>query len=195
MTRSPLFDYIRCHLFRRLGYYTGPMKLARLGAFSTVKNSCMAPGWCFACAGMAAQPHIDLAIWNFCVQEFPFQLGREINRGLPRHAPNEKTALFLHPEGFNPGPGGGWPWIEKKAAKYPISNNAMFKWNICESMKWHDHSALGFCFQLEANKEFRVPLRNMIITESAAANTAKTILLLQIEACALINVWINVLHY
>ena len=77
------FDYIRCHL-SQIGGITPAMKVARLGEFFNVKSAWHGPGD-VSPVGHAAQCHVDLAIWNFGVQEsiqFSDKL-REVFPGTP----------------------------------------------------------------------------------------------------------------
>ncbi len=65
--RNGRFDYIRCHV-SQVGGITPAMKIARLGEFFNVKSGWHGPGD-VSPVGHAAHCHIDLAIWNFGVQE------------------------------------------------------------------------------------------------------------------------------
>jgi len=116
-----LFDYIRCHL-SQIGGITPAMKVARLGEFFNVKTGWHGPGD-VSPVGHAAQAHIDLAIWNFGVQEsIPF--GEKLLEVFPG-SPELKNG-YIH---LTDTPGLGVDIDEKQAAKYPITNNAG-KWTL-----------------------------------------------------------------
>jgi mannonate dehydratase len=111
-----LFDYIRCHV-SQIGGITPAMKVARLGEFFNVKTGWHGPGD-VSPVGHAAHCHIDLAIWNFGVQESVFFSDklREVFPGSP-----ELKKGYLN---VNEAPGLGVDIDEKLAAKYPITNKA-----------------------------------------------------------------------
>jgi len=114
-------DYIRCHV-SQIGGITPAMKVARLGEFFNVKTAWHGPGD-VSPVGHAAHCHIDLAIWNFGIQEsifFSDQL-REVFPGSPEL---KKGYLYV-----NEAPGLGVDVNETLAAKYPINNKAG-KWTI-----------------------------------------------------------------
>jgi mannonate dehydratase len=120
MTRRD-FDYIRCHV-SQIGGITPAIKVAHLGEFFNVKSGWHGPGD-VSPIGHAAQCHIDLAIWNFGVQEsifFPDKLV-EVFPGSPTL---KKGYMYV-----NEAPGLGVDIDEKLAAKYPINNNAG-KWTV-----------------------------------------------------------------
>ncbi len=110
------FDYIRCHL-SQIGGITPAMKVARLGEFFNVKSAWHGPGD-VSPVGHAAQCHIDLAIWNFGVQESVefSDILKEVFPGTP-----ELKKGYFH---VNEAPGLGVDIDEKMAAKYPINNHA-----------------------------------------------------------------------
>ncbi len=64
---NQMFDYIRCHV-SQIGGITPAMKVARLGEWFNVKTAWHGPGD-ISPVGHAAHAHIDLAIWNFGIQE------------------------------------------------------------------------------------------------------------------------------
>jgi len=107
-----LFDYIRIHI-SQIGGITPAMKVARLGEWFNVKTAWHGPGD-VSPVGHAANGHIDLAAWNFGIQE--------------SHIWNEKAqAVFpgcqTYKNGYmyiNEAPGLGVDINEKEAAKYPI---------------------------------------------------------------------------
>jgi mannonate dehydratase len=119
--KNHYFDYIRCHL-SQIGGITPAMKVARLGEFFNVKSAWHGPGD-VSPVGHAAQCHVDLAIWNFGIQEsihFSDQL-KEVFPGTPEL---KKGYLYV-----NEAPGLGVDIDEKLAAKYPINNKAG-RWTI-----------------------------------------------------------------
>jgi len=65
-----LFDYIRVHL-SQIGGITPAIKIARLGEWFNVKTAWHGPGD-VSPVGHAANAHIDLAVWNFGIQESHF---------------------------------------------------------------------------------------------------------------------------
>ncbi|MDX1699757.1 MAG: enolase C-terminal domain-like protein, partial [Melioribacteraceae bacterium] len=62
-----LYDFIRIHI-SQIGGVTPAMKVARLGEFFNVRTAWHGPGDTSP-VGHAANAHIDLAIWNFGIQE------------------------------------------------------------------------------------------------------------------------------
>jgi len=115
------FDYIRCHL-SQIGGITPAMKVARLGEFFNVKSGWHGPGD-VSPVGHAAQCHIDLAIWNFGVQE-SVEFSDKLIEVFPG-TPVLKNGYFY----VNEAPGLGVDIDEKMAAKYPINNKAG-RWTI-----------------------------------------------------------------
>ena len=61
------FDYIRVHV-SQIGGITPAMKIARLGEWFNVKTAWHGPGD-VSPVGHSAQAHMDLATWNFGIQE------------------------------------------------------------------------------------------------------------------------------
>ncbi len=110
------FDYIRIHV-SQIGGITQAMKIARLAEWFNVKTAWHGPGD-VSPVGHAAQAHMDLALWNFGIQEAV--------------SFTEKTlAVFPGSPTMNQGymyvseaPGLGVDINEKEAAKYPINNKA-----------------------------------------------------------------------
>jgi len=111
-----LFDFIRVHL-SQIGGITPAMKIARLGEWFNVRTAWHGPGD-VSPVGHAANAHIDLAVWNFGIQESHFW--------------NEKAqAVFpgcqTYKNGYmyvNEAPGLGVDINEKEAAKYPIGTKS-----------------------------------------------------------------------
>ena len=110
------FDYIRCHL-SQIGGITPAMKVARLGEFFNVKSGWHGPGD-VSPVGHAAQCHIDLAIWNFGVQE-SINFSDKLIEVFPGTPELKKGYMYV-----NEAPGLGVDINEKIAAKYPINNHA-----------------------------------------------------------------------
>jgi mannonate dehydratase len=115
------FDYIRCHV-SQVGGITPAMKIARLGEFFNVKSGWHGPGD-VSPVGHAAHCHIDLAIWNFGVQESVF-FGDKTKEVFPGTPEIKKGYLYI-----NEAPGLGVDVNEALAAKYPITNHAG-RWTI-----------------------------------------------------------------
>jgi hypothetical protein len=61
------FDYIRVHV-SQIGGISPAMKIARLGEYFNIKTAFHGPGD-VSPVGHAAHAHIDMAIWNFGIQE------------------------------------------------------------------------------------------------------------------------------
>jgi mannonate dehydratase len=117
---NQMFDYIRCHV-SQIGGISPAMKIARLGEWFNVKTAWHGPGD-VSPVGHAAHAHIDLAVWNFGIQEAV--------------SFNEKTqAVFKGCPTMNNGymsvnevPGLGVDIDEKEAAKYPIGTKS--NWQV-----------------------------------------------------------------
>lgn len=110
--KNKLFDFIRIHI-SQIGGITPAMKVARLGEWFNVRTAWHGPGD-VSPVGHAANAHIDLAVWNFGIQEsvnFSDKL-REIFQGAP-YMENG----YMH---INEAPGLGVEVDEKLAAKYPL---------------------------------------------------------------------------
>ncbi len=109
--KNRLYDYIRIHI-SQIGGITPAMKVARLGEWFNVRTAWHGPGDTSP-VGHAANCHIDLAVWNFGVQESKIftDLTREVFPGTPTI---ENGYLFV-----NEAPGLGIDINEKLAKKYP----------------------------------------------------------------------------
>jgi mannonate dehydratase len=115
-----LFDFIRIHI-SQIGGITPAMKVARLGEWFNVRTAWHGPGD-VSPIGHAANAHIDLAVWNFGIQEavnFSDKL-REIFPGAP-YMDNG----YMH---INEAPGLGVDVDEKVAAKYPLPKKFNYNW-------------------------------------------------------------------
>lgn len=110
------FDYIRCHV-SQVGGITQAMKIARLSEWFNVKTAWHGPGD-VSPVGHAAQCHIDLAIWNFGIQEAVHFSDKTIE--IFPGSPTIKNGYMY----VNEAPGLGVDINEKEAAKYPINNRA-----------------------------------------------------------------------
>lgn len=106
-----LYDYIRIHI-SQIGGITPAMKVARLGEWFNVRTAWHGPGDTSP-IGHAANAHIDLAIWNFGIQEMKHfsDLAREVFPGTPTVKDG-----YMH---VNEAPGLGVDINEALAKKYP----------------------------------------------------------------------------
>jgi len=114
------FDYIRVHV-SQIGGITPAMKIARLGEWFGIKTAFHGPGD-VSPVGHAAHAHVDLAIWNFGIQEavnFSDKL-KTIFTGCP----TMKNGYMS----VNEVPGIGVDVNEKEAAKYPIGTKS--RWQV-----------------------------------------------------------------
>ncbi|MCA1758359.1 MAG: hypothetical protein LC658_01200, partial [Bacteroidales bacterium] len=107
-----LFDFIRIHI-SQIGGITPAMKVARLGEWFNVRTAWHGPGD-VSPVGHAANGHIDLAVWNFGIQEAP-RINDRLREVFPGSPTVEKGFMFISEE-----PGLGIDIDEKAAAKYPL---------------------------------------------------------------------------
>ena len=114
------FDYIRCHV-SQIGGITPAMKIARLGEWFNVKTAWHGPGD-VSPVGHAAHAHIDLAVWNFGIQEA--SIISEQSRAIFPGAPTMKNGYMY----VNEVPGLGVEVNEKEASKYPIGTKS--NWQV-----------------------------------------------------------------
>ncbi len=114
------FDFIRIHI-SQIGGITPAMKVARLGEWFNIRTAWHGPGD-VSPVGHAANAHIDLAVWNFGIQEAVnfSDLLREIFPG----APYMKDGYMY----VNEAPGLGVDVNEKLAAKYPLPDKFNYNW-------------------------------------------------------------------
>ncbi|MEJ7766233.1 MAG: enolase C-terminal domain-like protein [Chitinophagaceae bacterium] len=117
------FDYIRVHV-SQIGGITPAMKIARLGEWFNIKTAFHGPGD-VSPVGHAAHAHIDLAVWNFGIQEAV-------------HFSDKLKTIFSGCPTMNNGymsvnevPGIGVDVNEKEAAKYPIGTKS--SWQVRKS--------------------------------------------------------------
>ncbi len=114
------FDYIRVHV-SQMGGITPAMKIARLGEWFNIKTAWHGPGD-VSPVGHSAHAHIDLAVWNFGIQEavsFSDKM-QEVFTGCP----TMKNGYMS----INEVPGLGVDINEKEAAKYPIGTKS--NWQV-----------------------------------------------------------------
>jgi mannonate dehydratase len=114
------FDFIRCHV-SQIGGLTPAMKIARLAEWFGIRTAWHGPGD-VSPVGHAAQAHIDMAIWNFGIQE-----GREFSeeeRAVFPGSPVMKNG-YMH---INEAPGYGLDLDEKAAAAFPV--NPKSNWQV-----------------------------------------------------------------
>jgi mannonate dehydratase len=113
-----LIDFIRCHL-SQVGGISAARKIAALCEFFRVRTAWHGPGDTSP-VGHAAHVHLDLATWNFGIQECPVfsDALREVFPGTPEL---RDGMLWC-----NEKPGLGIDLDEKLAAKYPIRDEPPF---------------------------------------------------------------------
>jgi len=114
------FDFIRVHV-SQIGGITPAMKIARLGEWFNIRTAWHGPGD-VSPVGHAANCHMDLAVWNFGIQEavrFSEKL-QTIFSGCPTM---NKDYMSV-----NEVPGLGVDINKKEAAKYPIGTKS--NWQV-----------------------------------------------------------------
>ncbi len=110
-----MFDFIRIHI-SQIGGITPAMKVARLGEWFNVRTAWHGPPDTSP-IGHTANAHIDLAVWNFGIQEAAWNIRNpreewlELFPGTPRV---EKGYMYV-----NEAPGLGIDINEKLAKKFP----------------------------------------------------------------------------
>ena len=107
-----LIDFIRVHL-SQVGGLTVARKIAALGEWFNVRSAWHGPGD-VSPVGHAANAHLDLAIWNFGVQESS-RFGSRTREVFPG-CPTIKDGYMY----VNEAPGFGVDIDEKLAAKFPL---------------------------------------------------------------------------
>jgi mannonate dehydratase len=117
------FDYIRIHV-SQIGGITPAMKVARLGEWFNVRTAWHGPGD-VSPVGHAAHAHIDLAVWNFGIQEAG-RFSDKLQSVFPG-CPTMKNGYMS----VNEVPGIGVDINEKEAAKYPITTKS--NWQVRRS--------------------------------------------------------------
>ena len=119
-----LYDFIRVHI-SQIGGITPAMKLAWLGEWFNVRTAWHGPGD-VSPVGHAANAHIDLAVWNFGIQEAPSSIHKPSDRmqaifpGLPWVENG-----YMH---VSDSPGLGLDINENEAAKFPIQDVQLNEW-------------------------------------------------------------------
>ncbi|HEC45036.1 MAG TPA: starvation-sensing protein RspA [Bacteroides sp.] len=108
------YDFIRIHI-SQIGGITPAMKVARLGEWFNVRTAWHGPGDTSP-VGHAANAHIDLAVWNFGIQECKIfnDITHEVFPGTPTI---ENGYMFV-----NEAPGLGIDIDEEKAARFPLKD-------------------------------------------------------------------------
>ncbi len=114
------FDFIRVHV-SQIGGITPAMKIARLGEWFNIRTAFHGPGD-VSPVGHAAHAHIDLAVWNFGIQEAVSFSDKmlEVFSGCP----TMKNGYMS----VNEVPGIGVNIDEKAAAKYPMTTKS--NWQV-----------------------------------------------------------------
>jgi mannonate dehydratase len=106
------YDFIRIHI-SQIGGITPAMKVARLGEWFNVRTAWHGPGDTSP-VGHAANAHIDLAVWNFGVQEM-VHWRDEVLEVFPGAPVTKNGYMFV-----NEAPGLGIDIDENAAAKHPL---------------------------------------------------------------------------
>ena len=114
------FDFVRAHI-SQIGGITPAMKIARLGEWFNIRTAWHGPGD-VSPVGHAANAHIDLAVWNFGIQEAVSFNDKtlEVFSGCPTMKDGYMSV--------NEVPGLGVDVNEKEAARYPISTKS--NWQV-----------------------------------------------------------------
>lgn len=115
-----MFDFIRCHV-SQIGGITPAMKVARLGEWFNIRTAWHGPGD-VSPVGHAAHAHIDLAVWNFGIQEAVNFSDKMLS--VFSGCPTMKDGYMS----VNEVPGLGVDINETEAAKYPISTKS--NWQV-----------------------------------------------------------------
>ncbi|MFC1692361.1 enolase C-terminal domain-like protein [Candidatus Latescibacterota bacterium] len=113
-----LIDFIRVHV-SQIGGITPAMKIARLCEWFNVRTAFHGPND-VSPVGHSAQGHMDLAIWNFGIQEFRNRSEQvhDVFPGTPEFRKDKDGNGYMY---VNEAPGLGVTINEKEAAKYPIA--------------------------------------------------------------------------
>lgn len=113
-------DFIRIHV-SQIGGITPAMKVARFGEVYNVRTAWHGPAD-VSPVGHAANAHIDLAVWNFGIQE-----AVSFSDRLRRIFPGTPTVEdgFMH---VNEAPGLGVDVDEEEAARYPLPEHHDYAW-------------------------------------------------------------------
>ena len=111
------FDYIRIHV-SQMGGLSPCMKVARLGEYFNVRTIWHGPGD-VSPVGHSAQAHMDLATWNFALQEGGGVFSDYLRELFPGCCTKENGYIIV-----NDNPGFGIDINETLAARNPSDNNA-----------------------------------------------------------------------
>lgn len=107
-----LIDFIRIHI-SQIGGLTPAMKVARLAEYFNVRTAWHGPPN-VSPVGHAVNAHIDLAVWNFGIQE-RVEFGAETQEVFPGCPTFRNGYMWI-----NEAPGHGVDINEKAAAKFPV---------------------------------------------------------------------------
>jgi mannonate dehydratase len=121
LVSNRLIDFIRCHI-SQIGGLSPARKVAALCEFFRVRSAWHGPGD-VSPVGHAANLHLDLAIWNFGIQEATIfnEAVREVFPGTPE----VKNGMMWS----NDKPGLGVDLNEELAAKYPVTDEPSFDYD------------------------------------------------------------------
>ncbi len=120
LMQERLIDFIRIHI-SQAGGITPAMKVARLGEWYNVRTAWHGPGD-VSPVGHAANAHIDLAVWNFGIQE-AVNFSEELQEIFPG-CPQMKNGYMY----VNEAPGLGVDVNEKIALQYPLPEKFDYNW-------------------------------------------------------------------
>lgn len=114
-----LIDFVRIHI-SQIGGITPALKVARLAEWFNVRTAWHGPGNTSP-VGHVGNAHIDLAIWNFGIQEQTYFAPetREVFPGCPTY---ENGYMIV-----NEAPGFGIDIDEEVAAKYPLPKDPWYR--------------------------------------------------------------------
>ena len=114
-----LIDFVRIHV-SQIGGITPAMKVARLAEWFNVRTAWHGPGNTSP-IGHVGNAHMDLAIWNFGIQEQTY-FGPETQEVFSNCPVFENGYMVI-----NEAPGFGMDIDEEKAAKYPLPNEPWYR--------------------------------------------------------------------
>ncbi|MCZ6671552.1 MAG: starvation-sensing protein RspA [Verrucomicrobia bacterium] len=114
-----LIDFVRIHI-SQIGGITPAMKVARLAEWFNVRTAWHGPGNTSP-VGHVGNAHIDLAIWNFGIQEQSY-FGPETQEVFPGCPTYDNGYMIV-----NEAPGFGIDIDEKAAAKYPLPDEPWYR--------------------------------------------------------------------
>ena len=114
-----LIDFVRIHV-SQIGGITPAMKVARLAEWFNVRTAWHGPGNTSP-IGHVGNAHMDLAIWNFGIQEQTY-FGPETQEVFSNCPKFENGYMVV-----NEAPGFGMDIDEEKAAKYPLPKEPWYR--------------------------------------------------------------------